>query len=131
MQAALYLATKEPGTVVPADEISKELKIPREFVSKILQSLRESKLIASVKGKAGGFFLAKDPKKIKLIDIVQAIDGLGMFDNCVLGFPKCSPTAPCPLHDKWGVLRNQAYEMLNAETLAEVKSKTLNKIKNL
>jgi Rrf2 family protein len=131
MQAVLYLAAREKGTLVSADEISKVLKIPREFVSKILQSLRESGLIASTKGKSGGFSLAKDASRIKLIDVVAAIDGLDMFDSCVLGFTECSPTHPCPVHNTWGSLRTQAYDMLTSETIDKLKAKTLNKISSL
>ena len=117
--------------MVSSDEISKVLKIPREFISKILQSLRESGLIISNKGKSGGFGLAKDPSRIKLIDVVAAIDGLDIFDSCVLGFPECSPTHPCPVHETWGTLRTQAYDMLNSETVDKLKDKTLNKISSL
>jgi Rrf2 family protein len=131
MQAILYLAAQEKGTLVSADDISKVLKIPREFISKILQSLRESGLISSSKGKSGGFSLAKDPSRIKLIDVVAAIDGLDIFDSCVLGFPECSPTHPCPVHNTWGTLRNQTYDMLTSETIDKLKEKTLNKIKSL
>ncbi len=131
MQAILYLAAQEMGTLVSSDEISKDLKIPREFISKILQSLRESGLIFSTKGKAGGFGLAKDPSRIKLIDVVSAIDGLDIFDNCVLGFPECSPTHPCPVHETWGALRTQTYDMLTKETVDKLKDKTLNKIRSL
>ena len=131
MQAILYLAAKEKGALVSADEISKVLKIPREFISKILQSLKDSGLINSSKGKSGGFSLAKSSSRIKLIDIVAAIDGLELFDDCVLGFPECSPTHPCPVHDTWGTLRTQAYDMLNAETIDKLKEKTLHKISSL
>jgi Rrf2 family protein len=88
-------------------------------------------LICSVKGKSGGFCLGKDPSDIKLIDIVEAIDGLEMFNSCVLGFPDCSPEAPCPVHHKWGILRDQAYQMLKAETLDQLKDRMLNKISKL
>ena len=131
MQAILYLAAKEKGALVSAEEISKVLKIPREFISKILQSLKESGLINSSKGKSGGFSLAKSSSRIKLIDIVAAIDGLELFDDCVLGFPECSPTHPCPVHDTWGTLRTQAYDMLNSETIDKLKEKTLHKISSL
>ena len=131
MQAILYLAAKEKGALVSAEEISKVLKIPREFISKILQSLKDSGLINSSKGKSGGFSLAKSSSRIKLIDIVAAIDGLELFDNCVLGFPECSPTHPCPVHDTWGTLRTQAYDMLNSETIDKLKEKTLHKISSL
>ncbi len=131
MQSVLFLAAQEKGTVVSAEAISQVLKIPREFVSKILQSLRESGIICSTKGKSGGFCLAKPASEIKLIDVVEAIDGLEMFNNCVLGFPDCSPDTPCPVHDSWGALRTQAFNMLSEETLDKLKDKTLIKIQSL
>ena len=131
MQAILYLAAQESGSLVSAEDISKALKIPKEFISKILQSLRDSGLISSSKGKSGGFSLAKPASRIKLIDVVAAIDGLDMFDSCVLGFPECSPTHPCPVHNTWGALRTQTYDMLTSETIDKLKDKTLHKISSL
>ena len=128
LQAVLYLATREPNEVVSSDDIAQKLSIPKEFVSKILQSLTESGIVDSKKGKSGGFFLAKKTSRIHLIDIVAAIDGLEMFNKCVLGFPHCSPDKPCPLHDKWGELRTKAYDMLTTETIDHFKEKTLRKI---
>ncbi|MCH7827532.1 MAG: Rrf2 family transcriptional regulator [Bacteroidetes bacterium] len=131
LQACLYLAALNTMEVIPSGEIAKKLKIPKEFISKILQSLTASGLIYSKKGKLGGFSLAKNPNKIKLIDIVTAIDGLELFERCVLGFPNCSPDTPCPVHDKWGELRTKTYQMLTEETLDAFAEKTLRKIKNL
>lgn len=130
LQAVLYLSTKEPNTIVSAEEIAKKLSIPKEFVSKILQSLTEYGIVSSKKGKAGGFGLAKNPNKIHLIDIVAAIDGLGIFNGCVLGFPNCSADHPCPVHDKWGALRTMTYEMLTEQTLDQFKNRTIHKIDN-
>ncbi len=131
LQAVLFLAAKEAGEIVSADEIAKKLNIPKEFISKILQNLTESGLVNSKKGKAGGFSLAKHPANIRLIDVVAAIDGLAIFNSCVLGFPNCSPDHPCPLHEKWGALRTSAYNMLTEQTLDQLKEKTLNKIAHL
>ncbi|GAB6281999.1 MAG: Rrf2 family transcriptional regulator [Ignavibacterium sp.] len=131
LQAVLYLTVNNHRKVVPSDEIAKKLNIPKEFVSKILQNLTSSGIVNSKKGKNGGFTLAKDASKIKLIDIVKAIDGLSIFDNCVLGFPKCSSQNPCPVHNKWGELREKAYNMLNSETLAVLKNKAIKKINKL
>lgn len=128
LQAILYMAAQSNGCVCPAEEISKKLNIPKEFISKILQSMTDSGIIESKKGKSGGFKLAKHPSKIKLIDIVAAIDGLDSFNSCVLGFPDCSPEKPCPVHNQWGELRVKAYEMLSSETIDKFKEKTLNKI---
>ena len=131
LQAVLYLSVKKQNIIVSAIEVSKELKVPKEFVSKVLQILTDSGIVGSKKGKNGGFYLAKRPANIKLIDIVEAIDGLEIFNKCVLGFPGCSISEPCPVHDKWGKLREDAYKMLSEETLEQLKEKTLNKILNL
>jgi len=131
LQAVLYLAAQLNREVIPAEEIADKLSIPKEFVSKILQSLTESGIVNSRKGKSGGFAIAKDPRRIKLIDIVDAIDGLSMFSSCVLGFPNCSPENPCPLLDKWGELRSKAYSMLTDESLDHFRENTLRKVNNL
>jgi Rrf2 family iron-sulfur cluster assembly transcriptional regulator len=131
LQAILFMATQREECICPAEEISNKLNIPKEFISKILQSLTESGIVESKKGKSGGFKLAKNPSLIKLIDIVDAIDGLDSFNSCVLGFPNCSPEKPCPVHDQWGELRTKAYDMLSTETIDKFKEKTLNKINNV
>ncbi|MBI5730013.1 MAG: Rrf2 family transcriptional regulator [Ignavibacteriales bacterium] len=130
IQAVLFLSIKESG-IYNAEQVSKELKVPKEFVSKVLQILTESGITRSKKGKNGGFYLGKEPRNIKLIDIVEAIDGLDVFKSCVLGFPGCSKETPCPVHDQWGKLREEAYKMLSEETLEHLKEKTASKISTL
>ena len=131
LQAVLFLSIKKQKRIYNASEISGELKIPKEFVAKMLQILTNSGIVGSKKGKSGGFYLAKSPSNIKLIDIVEAIDGLEVFHKCVLGFPGCSDSEPCPVHDKWGKLRDDALKMLSEETLEMLKEKTIKKIVNI
>ncbi len=131
LQAVLFLSIKPKDEFLSARDISKELQLPKEFISKVLQKLTETGIVGSKKGKTGGFFLAKDPSEIRLIQIVETIDGLGVFEKCVLGFPGCSPDNPCPLHNKWGHLRDEAFKMLTEFTLAELKDSAEKKIGNL
>lgn len=131
LQAVLFLSIKKEKVIFNAEEISKELKVPKEFVSKVLQMLTNSGIVGSKKGKSGGFYLAKSPANIRLIDIVEAIDGFDVFNSCVLGFPGCSSEKPCPVHNKWGKLREEAYKMLSEETLEQLKEKTIKKIISL
>lgn len=130
LQAVLFLSTKEKR-IYNAEEVSKNLKIPKEFVSKVLQILTSSGVVGSKKGKNGGFFLAKEPRDIKLIDIVVAIDGMAVFETCILGFPGCSHETPCPVHYQWGKLRDEAFKMLSEESLEDFKEKTMNKLASL
>lgn len=131
LQAVLFLSIKKDQIIFSALEVSKELKVPKEFVSKMLQVMTISGIIGSKKGKNGGFYLARRPSQIKLIEIVEAVDGLEVFNSCVLGFPNCSSDHPCPVHDKWGKIRDDAFKMLSEETLEQLKEKTVKKITSL
>lgn len=129
LQAVLYLSAQETDTRFNAQQISDAMSVPKEFVSKVLQELALKGIVGSQKGKNGGFYLAKDPKDVRLIDIVEAIDGLEKFESCVLGFPGCgSNENPCPVHSKWGPIREKTLKMLSEETLAQLLKKTKNKI---
>jgi len=131
IQAVLYLSSVEGKEIVSAEEIANELKIPKEFISKILQELTSSGIVSSKKGKMGGFSLAKNPDKIHLLDIVLAIDGSEIFSKCVLGFPHCSSETPCPMHNSWSQLIDETFKMLNDETIDRYKNKVLRKIESL
>ena len=131
LQTVLYLATEGKNELFNARQVADKVKQPKEFVSKVLQTLTSSGIIGSKKGKNGGFFLARSAKKVRLIEIVEVIDGLDMFNNCVLGFPGCTSEEPCPVHDKWGKLREEAYKMLSEETLEDIKDTTRLKISTL
>ena len=63
LQAVLYLAAHLENEVITSDEIAKKLNIPKEFVSKILQSLTESKIVSSKKGKVRRIQFSKRSKE--------------------------------------------------------------------
>jgi Rrf2 family transcriptional regulator, iron-sulfur cluster assembly transcription factor len=131
IQAVLYLSSLNIGETKNAKAISKALIVPKEFVSKVLQSLTKSGIVKSHKGKNGGFLLGKPSNEIRLIEIILAIDGPELFEKCVLGFSDCSDDNPCPLHSKWEKLRNEIYGMFSTSNLEDFKDITKNKIKNI
>lgn len=131
LQAVLFLSVQDGDKLFSAGDLSDRLKVPKEFISKILQKLTGYGLVASKKGKNGGFYFAKSPEQVKLIDIVIAVDGLDMFHKCVLGFPGCGIDEPCPVHSVWGKLRDDTYNMLSSQTLADLIEKTRHKIQSL
>ena len=126
LQAVLYLTAQEAEFLCSAEEISSRLKIPKEFTSKILQALTEKGIIISRKGREGGFKLAIDPNQIRLIDIVEAIDGLDILKNCVMGFQNCNKETKCPLHSEWMEIVNKAYRMLSEKTIDKLIEKSFN-----
>ncbi len=131
LQAVLYISTLERDRRILIKEVAEKLQIPVHFLAKILQQLSQKGILKSYKGSKGGFVLGRSPEEIRLIDIVNALDGMSIFTECILGFPGCSTEHPCPVHDKWGKIRTEAYEMLADETIADVKEKSKSKIASL
>ena len=124
IRAMSRLAMLRPDGYVLLDELCKGSNLPRHFVAKIFQQLTRHGLLLSAKGRGGGFALSRPPKKITLLDIVAAIDGVDDLDACVVGNARCDDSQPCPLHDQWKPIRNQLKEFLARTTLDQM-SETL------
>jgi Rrf2 family iron-sulfur cluster assembly transcriptional regulator len=102
-------------------DISKEIDSPEAFTAKILQMLVKHNIITSVKGSMGGFQIdQKKIKKIKLADIVYAIDGESIDKICVIGLKKCSEIHPCPVHHKYKHIKKDFLAMLESTKLFEM-----------
>lgn len=105
---------------VDLTSIASELEIPKHFLSKVLQLLVRRKLLESSKGPTGGFRLSKPAGEITLINIVDAIDGLDMFNQCGIGFKKCDSDKPCPIHFEYAQVREQIQELFNNKSLKQL-----------
>lgn len=123
MRAVLFIAFAEEDKYIPIKEISEQLNIPHHFLTKILQKLTANELLTSMKGPNGGVQLKKDANNIYLLEIVQAIDGNELFNECVLGLPGCGNQEPCALHHKWIDRREGIKNMMNSTTLKELADK--------
>lgn len=120
IRAMSFLATQRPGQLAGAKEISEKEKIPMPFLWKILQTLAKHRLVRSFKGKHGGYELADAPEKIAVSAIVQATEGPGFRDSCVLGLPRCDNRHPCVMHRQWQAMRAEIASMLDETSLLDL-----------
>lgn len=111
---------------ISLNEIASEKDIPQHFLSKILQLLVKHKLLISMKGPNGGFHLSKPAKEITLIEIVEAIDGLDIFDQCGIGFRECNEEDPCPIHVDYSRIREHVKHLFETKTLEALAEDVLN-----
>ena len=107
MRAALYVAASPAQGYTSVREISEALGIPFPFLAKIAQSLTQAGILRTLRGPTGGVALARPVEQIRLQEIVVAIDGPGIFTECVLGLPGCGDRRPCPLHAEWADARGR------------------------
>jgi len=121
LRAVIYLALYSSSVKkVGIKEISGELDIPTPFLGKILQMLVRHNILDSSKGPHGGFTLKKPAIDITLMEIIEIIDGVDSFDICVIKTSKCSPDAPCSMHDKIAPLRGKMKSLFLTETIADM-----------
>lgn len=78
-----YLAKQKKDAPVPIATISDSENISLKFLESILLTLRKHGLLGSKKGKGGGYYLAKDPKEIKMTTVMRALEGPIAMIPCV------------------------------------------------
>lgn len=131
IRAFVYLAQVPDGRYAMVKNIAESEDIPAHFLAKILQQLARKGLLRSSKGPTGGFALRVDAADIRLLDIVEALDGLAPYQQCASGLAECNDDMPCSMHDSWVTLRSRIMDYLGKNSIAdlakalELKKKTL------
>ncbi len=125
VRATIYLAMHQNRQYVPIKEVAKTLNISFHFLTKILQVLTKAGMIKSTKGPNGGVALLTSPSDLTVYNIVYALDGSELFDECVLGLPGCSDDNPCPLHRIWRVTKEELRNELKSESLQDLADQIL------
>ncbi|MBK9226741.1 MAG: Rrf2 family transcriptional regulator [Ignavibacteria bacterium] len=123
MKATLFIATETARkTKVSLSDISSKIDSPISFSSQDLaKNLLKSKIIDSSKGPTGGFAIERSKaSKIKLSQIVTAIDGDSIYKSCGLGFRDCNENKPCALHYKFKAIREELRVMLESTSLLDL-----------
>lgn len=122
IKASVYIASQSQlGHRVSLKEIASNTDSPEAFTAKILHKLAKQDILTSLKGPTGGFEIPKGrAEKIKLSNIVAAIDGDSIYMGCALGFDSCDALKPCPMHNKFVDIRDSLRDMLENTSLFEL-----------
>jgi Rrf2 family protein len=125
IRSVLYLARQPFKKVSFVNEISEDYKIPRSFLAKILQKLVKAKIVRSYRGVKGGFSLARHPKEISVLDVLEAVEGKLYVNICLMDKKKCGFSKHCPVQQVWGTVQIRVVDALKKSTFEELsKQKT-------
>ena len=97
--------------------LHKELDLPYKYLTTLMTELVKQGLVKALRGRDGGFSLAKDADEIFLSDILEAVGESMETDQCILGFEKCDSSNPCALHNTWSKPQQMIDTMVNTTTL--------------
>lgn len=113
IRAFIHLAQIPEGKYAMAKNIAEQEQIPAHFLAKILQELTKKGMLRSNKGPSGGFILRVPANRIKLLDIVEALDGKALAES--------SNKVPWIL-EPWKDLHSRMMDYLGLYTIADVAS---------
>lgn len=102
VRAVYYLAQLGIEHRAATSQIAEEQHIPPSFLAKIVSQLSVAGLLKTSRGARGGVALARGPEEISLLEVVEAIDGPIILNDCVLnGASVCIFGEKCPIKPVW------------------------------
>lgn len=123
LKALLELAKREgagPATIV---EIAQAQGIPARFLEAILRQLKQAGLTESVRGKRGGYVLAKPARMISVGDVVQLMEGPYFGTEALEEDNASRPDVFRPIWRDAEVALNEVYQATSFADLVEADRK--------
>ena len=100
-------------------QIAQEKSIPPSFLAKIVSQLSVAGLLQTSRGARGGVSLAKQPVEISLLDVIEAIDGPILLNDCVGESLTCTFDETCPLKPVWCDAQKMLVDHLSKANFAQ------------
>lgn len=116
VRAVLYLAKIGEDRRAATNRIAQEQQIPPSFLAKIVSQLSVAGLLQTSRGARGGVSLARAPQDISVLEVVEAIDGPILLNECVANQGACAFGDTCPLHSLWSETQAELVKRLKSTT---------------
>jgi Rrf2 family protein len=127
VRAVMHLARLETGGRAPTSLIAREQKIPPSFLAKIVSQLSVAGVVQTSRGARGGVALARQPEEVTLLEVVEAIDGPIMLNECVNGSNSCPFGDNCVAHEVWCEAQADLVRKLDETHFKQLASKNQSK----
>lgn len=125
INALVYLAKRQNEGPILISEVAEKERIPRKFLEAILLDLKNAGILASKKGKGGGYYLLKPTDEVNMADVMRLFDGPIALLPCVTHkyyerCEECKDEESCGIRLIFLEVRNQTVELLKKATLKEI-----------
>jgi Rrf2 family protein len=118
LRAVVHLAYVAPEACT-TDQLAEVTRVPKAYLSKVIQALVRARLVHSQRGLGGGVSLAREPEELTILEVVNAVDPVERIRTCPLGL-KTHGVRLCPLHRRLDNAYALVEEAFRRTTLAEV-----------
>ena len=122
LRALFTLVDHYGGQPIPIRELARRNDVPKRFLEQIMLALKSQGWVDSSAGIRGGYFLAKNPGKITMGEVVRHFDGILAPIDCVsvTAYQRCSQEPVCRFRRVFFEARNYVAGLMDRTTLAEV-----------
>jgi Rrf2 family protein len=107
IRGMVYLASRPVNEVTLLSDIALDVGVSQTFLAKIFQHFNKLGLVKSSRGAGGGFQIGRPPETITLLEIVEAVEGSMVLNQCLLAAGQCSRDATCTVHPVWKELQEK------------------------
>ena len=120
VRIVIDLAARNGGGVVRSDDVARRQLVPRAYFTKVVQALVRSGFIRTLRGARGGIQLAKDPGRITLRQVIEAVEGPIRLNRCLLVHGECALERACAAHPVWEHLQDVLQREMDAVTVGQM-----------
>lgn len=86
----------QPDRPVSADTLAEQTKVPRRYLTRVLQDLCAAGMVRSRPGPGGGYELIRPTEQLTILDVIHTVEPIERIKSCPLGLK--GHTSLCPLH---------------------------------
>ncbi|HAT73314.1 MAG TPA: hypothetical protein DCS63_10920 [Elusimicrobia bacterium] len=118
-RALVFMARANKPTV-SVTQMQETVGVSRPFLRKTMQKLHKAGILQSVKGKGGGFALARRPETITLAALVAALQGPLKLNDCVFRKKICRNHGACLLRHKIAAIETRMISEIEGITIRDL-----------
>ncbi|KPK85402.1 MAG: hypothetical protein AMJ81_03695 [Phycisphaerae bacterium SM23_33] len=119
VRGIIVLASRPAEKPTPLDELCRLRKLPRDYMTRIFSLLSRAHLVTAVRGKGGGYQLARPANEITLLEVIEAVEGPLAINLCQHNPPQCQEPN-CRVRPVWEDLQKKIRSALGSKTLDEL-----------
>ncbi len=123
VRARVELAHHSGEGPLPSAEIAARQEVPEPYLDQLLTNLRKAGFIRSVRGPQGGHALIRDPRQVRLSEVMLALEGSLAPIACVDDPGACTKTGGCVQREVWERVRDATFDILKGVSIADLAAK--------
>ncbi len=127
IRSMIHLAELPSNDRVSTASISEAEGIPLPFLTKVISRLATAGLVTTSRGMGGGVSLAQAPEEVTLLQVVEAVDGPILLNQCLLRSGTCDREPVCAAHDVWADIQENLIRNLNSVTMRKLVERQIQK----